>query len=166
MTPYLNGDGIYLWPKYGEPDGHIIHALNQPDLMRYSEQRHEGHTYDTQRDYIKSFDHKTNHLWKVEGQNGVCGTVTAYRNWPNRVANVGILIARPREGYGAKAWKMACDWLLGAGEMRKVEAGCMADNEGMLRIFAKTGMHIEGVRTKHFILEGREVDMILAARFK
>lgn len=85
----------------------------------------------------------------------------------NGVADVGILIGHAqilREGYGTEAWQVVCDWLLSDG-VRKIEAGCMATNLGMLKIFERTKMSIEGIRLGHFIQDGEPVNMIMAGRF-
>ena len=50
--------------------------------------------------------------------------------------------------------------------VRKVEAGTMGCNAGMLRVFEKTGMLIEGRRPGHFLVENEPVDLVMAARFR
>jgi RimJ/RimL family protein N-acetyltransferase len=50
--------------------------------------------------------------------------------------------------------------------MRKVTAGTMATNTGMLCIMKKAGMVEDGVRKRHFLADDREVDLIYAALYR
>ena len=85
---------------------------------------------------------------------------------PNGTADLSIMIG-DRDywgvGYGTEAWSLMLEFLLR--RSRKVTAGTMSVNEGMLRIFEKSGMGIEGVKKRQFLFEGREVDLVLACKF-
>lgn len=169
MTPTLWSGRLVVMP-FNMNEAHKMTMrimLNDPEIMKYSEQRHAGWTPDRISEYYNSFDHHNSHVWGIYGNGAdIYGTITATRDHNNKVANVGILVGKSEHGYGTKAWSAVCDWLLSpSGGMRKVEAGCMAENIGMVRIFEKTGMTIEGVRKAHFLFEGRPMDMILAAKF-
>lgn len=144
----------------------MVDWLNDEQLMRYSEQRHRAHTMQSQHDYINSFDYKNSFFWAIYCQSILVGSTTAYCDWPNQIADVGILIAPHsiKMGFGTEAWRGVCDCLIRHG-IRKIEAGCMASNEGMIKIFGRTGMIIEGQRRAHFLLDGKPEAMIMAARF-
>jgi RimJ/RimL family protein N-acetyltransferase len=149
------------------PDIHI-EWLNNKELMKYSEQRHRRHTLESQRKYLASFDHAASFLWEIYITDHLVpiGTITAFCDWRNKVADLGILIGEFRgKGYGSEAWTAICEWLFKKG-YRKIEAGCMASNAAMIKIFGKTGMVIEGRRRSHFLLDGKPEDLILAARFE
>lgn len=153
--------------------------LNDPEVMKYSENRHHRHTYKLCEKYINSFDHQQNHLWAILDKqvkrhpaepwtDHYLGHLAAYRDPNNKIAEVGILLGERiawNRGLGTEAWKGVCDWLLSNGT-RKIEAGCMAVNKPMTRIFEKTGMLIEGRRKDHFLFDGQPSDMIMAARYK
>lgn len=143
--------------------------LNDRELMRYSEQRHQRHTVSTQRAYVSSFtNHPDNILREIHHDGIMIGTIAAYIDQKNRVADVGILIGAGwgSKGYGYQAWAMLCDMLFDILGMHRVEAGCMADNLAMIKICKKYGMREEGRRISHFIVDGRYSDLVLYGRFR
>lgn len=145
--------------------------LNDPEVVRYSEQRHRRHTLSSCREFVGSFVGGPSHLWAIiEKQRGLghIGNINSAVDEPNRTADVAILIGEKKawgQGLGAEAWTAVVDYLLGPGGMRKVTAGAMAENKAMLKIMEKAGMAEEGRRRGQFVLDGREVDAILTARF-
>jgi len=145
--------------------------LNDGDVVRYSEQRHRAHTLESCREFVAGFDDSPHHLWAVELASGGrhIGNVTAHRDPPNGVADIGILIGAKDlwgQGYGVEAWAALLEWLLGEGGVRKATAGTLATNKGMLGIMARTGMKEEARLKDHVMADGRAVDVILAARFR
>lgn len=145
--------------------------LNDPDVVRYSEQRHRVHTLETCRCYFESFTGTPHYFWAVlakDSHRGHIGNLNALVDTENRLADIGILIgerAAWRLGYGLEAWRAVCAFLLEEAGMRKVTAGAMAANTGMLRIMKRSGMAEDGRRVCHYLLEGREVDVVYAALF-
>ena len=142
--------------------------LNDPEVVKFSEQRHRRHTLASQRKYISSFDQKASILWAVCVLKMQIGSITAHCDWNNRVANVGIMVGDKSywgKQCGSSAWAQACDILFSAG-IRKIEAGCCASNKGMLGIFKKTGMKVEARIKDHFLVDGKPVDMILVGKWK
>ena len=138
--------------------------LNDPEIVRFSEQRHRAHTLESCRIYRESLNppHK---LWAIIAPPyGHVGNVSATVDKWNRVADLAILVGRRGEGIGTRAWRLALDWLLGQGGMRKVTAGTMAENEMMMGVIRNSGMSVEGRQSGRFLLEGVPVDGILAAR--
>ena len=92
--------------------------LRDQALLRFSEQRFRRHTLASCREYRASFQGSPNHFWAVEetGQGlGHVGTMTAYVDERNGVADLGILLgaaeARGR-GLALEAWQAACRFLL------------------------------------------------------
>jgi RimJ/RimL family protein N-acetyltransferase len=142
--------------------------LNDPDVVKFSEQRHRRHTLSSQLDYVSHFPGFIWGIHRVESGEHV-GNVTAAIDPPNRIADVGILIGDKDSrglGLGMEAWGAACNWLMspdGAG-LRKLEAGCMKCNEPMLRIVRKTGFVQEGERLNHFLLNGSPITAVLFGR--
>lgn len=138
--------------------------LNDPEVVRYSEQRHFRHSEETQAVYLHMMGENLKEIHV--GQNFI-GTIAAHVDKNNSVANVGILIGEKtawRKGYGEEAWTAFCDHLLSHG-IRKVEAGCMAINFGMIHICRKYRMFFEGNREGHFLCGGELIDMIMWGKF-
>ena len=127
----------------------VVRWLNDRTLMKYSEQRHTVHTQASQLRYINSFKEPDQYK-KINFETKLIGTVSAYVDTINDIANVGILIGGPHggNGYGEEAWRIFCNDL----GVRKIEAGCMAQNKPMIRVFEKNHMRLEGTRRAHFDL--------------
>lgn len=149
-----------------------VRWLLDPKVVRYSEQRHLNHTFSTQHRYVSSFGGRSI-LWGIRSaETGTeIGTLSARLDDPNNVADVGIMIGETDfwgRGYAKEAWRAACDWLLGpgCGGVRKLEAGCMENNEAMLKIIRSSGFVAEGERKLHFLFDGNPVSMVLFGRMK
>jgi RimJ/RimL family protein N-acetyltransferase len=126
--------------------------LNDPEVVKYSEQRHRSHDYASQHKYIEGF-HPPSMLRLITTGNQLIGSITAHVDEHNLVADMGILIgdkSKWGQGYGTEAWIAMIERLFGLG-IRKIEAGCMECNQGMIHIFKKSGMLLEGCREHHFM---------------
>jgi [ribosomal protein S5]-alanine N-acetyltransferase len=156
--------GEHLTPRYAS-------WLNDPEVVHYSEQRHRLHTPETCHQYFESFAGTPHFFWAVlvkDSPLGHIGNLNAHVDRANRLADVGILIGERRawrRGYGLEAWRAVCGYLLGEAGLRKVTAGAMAANTAMLRIMENSGMIEDGRRIRHYLLDGREVDIVHAALF-
>lgn len=146
--------------------------LRDKDLMRYSEQRHRTHTKESSKAYLESFIKTSNYFWAIEAKEfdgRHIGSINAYVDVVNSVADMGLLVgarcARGK-GYGLEAWRGAMDFLFDVLGVRKVSAGAMSINRPMLAIMERSGMVPDGMRRKHFVCEGREVDVVYACRFR
>ncbi|MGD1151770.1 MAG: GNAT family N-acetyltransferase [Syntrophales bacterium] len=145
--------------------------LNDPLVVRYSEQRHRSHTLESCRQYLKSFVDTPHYFWAIDAIDphiGHIGNMNAYIDKMNSVADVGILIGDRtawRKGYGREAWMAVCNYLLHDIGIRKVTAGTLAVNKGMIRIMEQTGMIADGRRIRQCMVDGSEVDLIHTALF-
>jgi RimJ/RimL family protein N-acetyltransferase len=142
--------------------------LNDPNVVRFSEQRHQRHTLHSQLNYVTGFP---GFIWGIHlvdsGEH--IGNLGAAIDLHNQVADVGIIIGDQScwgKGMGFEAWDAACSWLLSreGGAVRKLEAGCMKTNEAMLRIIKKSRFAQEGERVNHFIVNGAPVTAVLFGR--
>jgi RimJ/RimL family protein N-acetyltransferase len=83
------------------------------------------------------------------------------------LGEVGIMIGDRQawgRGIGSEAIRCIADIAKHELGLRKLTAGCYASNVGSTRAFQKAGFHVEGLRSQHFLLEGRPEDLILMAR--
>ena len=68
-------------------------------------------------------------------------------------------------GYGQDAWNTLAKWLLARGDIRKLTAGTLACNYGMIKVMERSGMTLEAVRKAQEIVEGHPVDILYYAKF-
>jgi len=150
----------------------VVDWLNDPEVVRFSEQRHRRHSLDSCREYIDSFKGTANHLWAISVVNkniGHIGNINAYVDTANNIADIGILIGKKQvwsKGYGKEALCAVCDYLMEKLGIRKITCGTLATNLSMLKVMKKAGMIDDGRRIRHYQWEGHEVDMIHQAMFK
>lgn len=156
MTPTLSLPRLVLRPLT-KATQRQIDWLRNPDVVKYSEQRHRKHTLTTCLTYIHSFN-PDGHIWSIWTMynDQHIGNIAADVDAPNNIADLSIMIGDPTkwaDGYGTEAWRGATEWLLDkhAGNLRKIEAGCMALNTGMRKVLERTGYQFEGERKNHFL---------------
>lgn len=171
-VPELKSERLRIVP-FSERHLHerYVTWLNDPDLMRFSEQRHKVHTLDSCRAYWCSFLGTPHYFWAIEevvDGLGHIGNINAYVDISNQIADLGIVIgeatARGR-GYGVEAWRTTCSYFFEQARMRKISAGTMATNGAMLRLMRTAGMVEDGIRRKHYLCEGKETDVVHMAMF-
>jgi RimJ/RimL family protein N-acetyltransferase len=143
--------------------------LNDKQVVRFSEQRHKIHSLESCSVYWQSIKNSPSILWAIETCNNLhIGNITAHFDFSNSSADIGILIGNKTywgKGYGCEAFSKVCEFLLSHSKIRKVTAGTMASNLGMRKIMMKSGMIEDGIRKRHFLLDGQEVDLIFAAKY-
>ncbi len=156
------------------PDNNIaatmVGWLNDPEITKYSEQRHKKHTIRTQMSYIRSFQKRPAGIYGIYRLDtmGLIGSISGEYDFPNMVANVGIMIGDKEnmgKGYGYEAWETYCNLLLNL-DFRKIEAGCMAINRPMMSICSKYGMMEEGRQQEHFLYKDFAVDLVHWGKLK
>lgn len=159
MTPSIPTNRLSLRPLT-KASARQVGWLRDPDVVRFSEQRHRDHDLSSQLDYIRSFG-GSSHIWAIfEIESGEhIGNISARHDAPNNVADVGIMIGDTRfwrKSFGHEAWNGACAWLLSpiGGKVRKLEAGCMKSNVPMTSILVASGFKLEGERYNHFLAPG------------
>lgn len=145
--------------------------LNDPEVTRFSEQRHRKHTLESCGEYAAAMARSTGYFWGIichDPPLGHIGNLSAYVDPNNGTADIAIMIGDSRargRGLGREAWVLACTFLLGAAKLRKVTAGTMASNRPMRRIFESIGMQTEGVRRGQLLLDGKPEDVVLVGLF-
>jgi len=146
--------------------------LNDPDLMRFSENRNKEHNLTSCRAYWKSFEGSSNFFWAIEDietGNSHVGNINAYINKDNLLADVGILIGVKEvqnKRYGIEAWSGVCEFLFRETGIRKLSAGTMSVNVQMVKLMHSVGMINDGVRRNHYLFNGKQVDILYMAFFR
>lgn len=155
----------------GADVSHYLRWLGDSEVTAYSEQRHLAHTVQSQLDYLSTFSGREDRFFwdiQVKGWKWPVGTITAHLDLPNKTANLGIMVGDRRargRGYALEAWETISDFLFEQ-DIRKLEAGCMANNWPMRRLLGKAKFQQEGQILGHFLLNGNPEDMVLYGRFR
>lgn len=167
----LDGDKTVLSAFAAEDITHdYVSWLNDPEVVKFSNQRFRTHTHASCAAYLASFENTGNLFLKIGKKPGgvSVGTMTAYYSAAHRTVDVGIMVGRRSEwgrGLGLDAWNTLMTWLLGLDSVRKVTAGTMRCNEAMVRLMERSGMSLEAVRPQQELLDGTPQDLLYYGRF-
>lgn len=145
--------------------------LNDPEVVRYSEQRHRRHTLDSCARYLEY----------MRASDGVFLSIEVLEDGPWHIGNISVAVDRQNSsadlsimigdrnawgrGYASVAWSAVMRYLLCEAGVRRVTAGTMEVNKPMIRLMGRSGMEIECIRPRHFLWEGKEVGFIVASKF-
>ncbi len=134
--------------------------LNDPVLMRFSEQRHKSHTFETALEHLDFCRLNHSWFWAIYFGSDMIGTLTAHGH-SYGIVDMGILIGSEFGdcGYGLEAWTAALEYLRKQPHVRKVTAGTLAANLPMLKLLQRAGMQPDGRRTQHYVIDGQPVDV-------
>lgn len=140
--------------------------LNDPEVIKYSEQRHITHTIESCREYMNSYANTPNYFWAITERKlnlGHIGNMNAYVDNGSKIADLGILIGEKlawKQGYATEAWSAVCSYLLNIAGMKKITAGALEINIDMINLMKRTGM-VEEYRTVYqFPYNGETIDIV------
>jgi len=164
----LKGDSVLVRP-FVENDlsDEYVSWLNNPETLRFSNQRFLNHDSASVRRYFESFQGSANAFFAIEDaqtQQHV-GTMTVYVQPYHSTVDVGILLGKRGNGYGKEAWRLMIDWLLDTCQVRKVTAGTLSCNYGMIRLMEYAYMHHEATRVGQELIDGQPQDIVYYAKF-
>lgn len=144
-----------------------ISWLNDDELMKYSNQRFVEHNTESVNAYISTFKQSSNLFLAIESLEAgdLVGTMTVYYNPNHQTADLGILIGKPGHGYGSDSWRTLADWVCRQEKVRKLTAGCVAENQAMVRLAEMSGMTLEATRKEQELISGKPVDILYFAKF-
>ena len=143
--------------------------LNDKEVVRYSNQRFIDHNLISSKKYLNSFSCSKNLFLsiKLKENNQMIGTMTAYFSFHNTV-DVGIMIGEKSlwgRGYGKDAWNALLFWLEKEFNVRKITAGTLASNRGMLKLIKQSGMSLEATKKDHEMLNNQPEDVLYFCKF-
>lgn len=163
-APPLAADPLRLVPFGPE---HLTDAyvgwLNDPTVVRFSEQRHRYHSLESCAAFVARFDSGPNLLWAIETGGRHIGNISATFDLNNRIADIGILIGAEGtrgRGFGRLAWGAVLDHLCAREDLHKLTGGCLEGNVAMVRIMRGCGMVEDGYRKDLYIVEGKPSSLI------
>ena len=120
--------------------------------------------------YLRGFKGSSNHFVSIRLREGgkAVGTATAYVSTPHGTVDIGILVGERAlwgQGIGLDAFQTWVEWWLVQPGIRKVTAGTLEANVGMVNLALKAGLHHEATRRAQELVDGHPVDMHYFARF-
>lgn len=144
--------------------------LNDPRVVEFSNQRFRKHDRQSAQAYLKSFEGTDNLFLSVTERNAgsAIGTMTVYVSRHHETADVGIMLGEQLvwgRGYGQDAWTTLVDWLTDEVRLRKVTAGTLACNKGMVKLMERSGMLHEATRRQQELVNGHPEDIVYHAKF-
>lgn len=145
--------------------------LNDPTVVRYSNQRFRQHTLQTSLDYLQTFDGTKNLFLAVylKGDDRYVGTMSVYFSSVHETADIGIMIGDKTcwgAGVGSDAWSTVLSFLLDTVKMRKVTGGTLGCNTGMVKIMVNSGMQPDGVRVAQELVDRQAQDILQFSKFR
>jgi RimJ/RimL family protein N-acetyltransferase len=143
-----------------------LNWLNDKELMSFSNQKFFTHSYESCLKYLKSYEGSPHFFFAIYdfATSDHIGNINAYVDVFHNTADIGILLGDKKyagKGYGLEAWCAFTYYLFKTHGIRKVTAGTMALNQGMVRIAERSGMKSDGIRQGQFLFNSKEVDMLL-----
>lgn len=144
--------------------------LNDPEVVKFSNQRFKTHSISSCQSYFASFDQTDNLFLKIllkcNGQ--FIGTMTAYVLTPHQTVDIGIMVGVKSvwgSGVGQDAWNALIKWFVQQSAIRKITAGTMQSNTAMLKLMERSGMIFEARRQKQELLNGIPEDLVYYGLF-
>ena len=158
----------YMRPEYITDQ--YVGWLNDPDVVKYSNQRFQLHTLKSCMSYLNSFVDTTNYFLAImENHSGViCGSITAYLNIYHNTADLGLMVGDRSlwgRGYGLEAWELLMRHLGTLKKVRKITGGTLSCNIGMITIMERAGMKLEAVKKQQELVGEVPMDMHYYAKF-
>jgi len=144
--------------------------LNDPEVVRFSNQRFRQHDAKSCLSYLESFCNTENLLVAIRTMHDgrMIGTMTAYLAPQHGTADMGLLIGERGlwgQGFGLEAWNLLMNHLLHGCGLRKVTGGTLRCNVGMVQIMERSGMQLEAVRSRQELVNGEPQDVLYFAKF-
>ena len=144
--------------------------LNDPEVVKYSEQRHYEHSVDSQESYWTRIQDEPKRYWfiknKNDGPSDVIGAISADYDEDNLTSNISIMIGDRNywgKGFGKEAFGAVIENEKAIG-MEKVEAGMMVTNAPMIRTCLACGMQRDAIVLDHFKVGEERIGMILMGK--
>ena len=165
------GNKIYLRPfQKSDIRNTYVSWLNDPEVVKYSNQRFFNHTIETSHNYLKSFKDTNNIYMAIEDRftKELYGSITAYTQIHHGVTDIGLLIGNKNawgKGIGFEAWTLMMNFLSTKRYIRKVTGGTLRVNIAMIRIMKKSGMTLEAIKKNQELFNNKPVDLLYFCKF-
>ena len=143
-----------------------VDALNDTDIVAYSEQRTRKHTLSSQRKFIENkIKDRTSETLVFYNQSVMLGIgEISSINTYHQSAEISYLIIDKTmwgNGLGTFIVKSLTDYAFNKLKIIKLHAGIYAENIGSMRVLEKNGFIVEGIQKDHLRLDNTRTDKIL-----
>jgi RimJ/RimL family protein N-acetyltransferase len=143
--------------------------LNDKEVVKYSEQRYNKHTLESCEKYFLLQKDYGNFFLAIESEDNIhIGNIGVTVDNNNKLADISILIGEKSywgKGYALRSWNLVVDQLLNKYNYRGITAGTMSCNKPMISLMKKSHMKIESILKNRFLLDGKEIDLVIASKF-
>ncbi|MGH1440850.1 MAG: GNAT family N-acetyltransferase [Cellvibrionaceae bacterium] len=141
-----------------------VNWLNDPDIVKFSDQRFKQHSFESCVDYLDSIASTENLLIAIKDSqtDQLLGTTGVSLNRYHSVADIGLLIGKDNwgRGIGLAVWRTLMLFLLEKCSVRKVTGGTLSCNLPMIKIMQNAGMEADGIRHQHQQVDGIAYDIV------
>ena len=145
-----------------------LSILNDKNLLRFSDQRHTKHNYQTSLKYLQTFKNKQNLFLKIILNKSLIGTCTVYIDKNNQNANIGFLIGNKsnhNKGYGTVILKYLIKYLFKKKKINKISCGTVDINYSMIKICKNNKMFLEAKLKKEKLIKKKFYNVLIYSIF-
>lgn len=164
----LVGERVLLRPLTAEDvTERYVGWLNDPEVSRFLETRHQRQTLESVAAFVArvtaSADSWLFAICRLDDEFHI-GNIKLGPEKPHHgLADISLFIGEREvqgRGFGREAIALAARFAFDGLGLRKLSAGCYVENRSSLNAFNRVGFRQEGVRRKHYLLDGRPSDII------
>jgi ribosomal-protein-alanine N-acetyltransferase len=152
----------------GDVGARYVAWMNDPDVVRYLESRHQQQSESDVRDFVARQAAREDTLFLgmyLRDDGAHIGNVKLSPIVRRHArAELGILIGERAawgKGYASEAIAAAAAYAFSELKLAKITAGCYGSNRGSRNAFAKAGFSVEGTRPAQYDLDGIWDDEII-----
>lgn len=134
-----------------------ISWLNDPEVVKFSEQRHMNHTKSSCIKYIRDKQKNGLNLFLaielIDSEEHI-GNIGVDIDPYNKMGEPSILIGEKKywnNKFGFEAWSLIINYLFEIENLRVIVAGTMENNYAMQNIFKKIGMEFNCIKKNKFL---------------
>ena len=152
-------------------DEGYLEWINDPKTNEFLESRFKVWSRDDLISYIQKMnDSDSNFLYGIFHDDVYIGNIKVGPVEPHHGrASIGLMIGNPEyqgKGCGFSALKIIQKFCFDDLGLRKLTAGCYAENKASLNLFLKAGFSVEGTLKEHVLWRGDSCDVILLGCLK
>jgi ribosomal-protein-alanine N-acetyltransferase len=145
--------------------------MNDPQVTRFLESRFRSFSEADLRKFIGDANARPDTVFLgifLRERSQHIGNIKVEVSRPHLRGEVGVLVGDKEQwgkGYASEAIGRLAQYAFADLKLHKLTAGCYGANVGSMRAFESAGFFTEGVRARHYALDGEWLDLVLMARF-